>query len=318
MSKQFEPRKFAPGSARRSFKGGVYRKEVDPVTGVVKSVQVPKAYWEQPDSAIPLEDLLEFWEHNDTQFTSERVAELNDRLCHEYVDIICTYDYETSGDPEDFKRLVDAKESFFDAVAKIDGWPYWKYTHQKSWRDDKNLVTGRFFDYCPEYESYREYRAAGRDKSMTEYGQWRRDCLYNAKNKPLMPGVALNFQYRDEELQLGEIEMQSNMLGSDFEQVSIYQYLDRRSLVPTPGMPDLEILRHEIVEETGVDIEPDKFVKIVAERAVEQPAVTPGKVAEKKQKTKRELEMEDLERLVAELKSAAEHVAERSGDSYGW
>ena len=45
MSKQFEPRKFAPGSARRSFKGGVYRTVLDPETGKSKSVQVPRAYW---------------------------------------------------------------------------------------------------------------------------------------------------------------------------------------------------------------------------------------------------------------------------------
>ena len=323
MSKQFEPRKFAGGSARRSFKGGVWRQEVDPETGATRSVQVPRSHWEQPDDAIPLTELPEFWEHNNTQFTDERVAALNDRLCHDYLEIVCTYDYMVSGDPEDFKRLVDEKEAFFDAVAEIDGWPYWKYTKQNSWRENRNLVTGKFFEYCPEYESYREYRAAGRDKSSTAYGQWRRDCMYNYKHMPALPGTGTGFRYRDEELQLGEIEMQAHMDGSDFEQISIYQYLDNKALVPTPGMPDLAIIRHEIVEQAGVDVEPDEFVRIVAEHAARQADIQAAPDAapagpKPRTKTRRELEMEDLDRLVAGLRQAGEHTTERSVDSYGW
>ena len=317
------------GYKRRDFRGGVYRREMDAETGEEKSVQVPASYWTQDEDDIPLDMLTEFWEHNNTQFTQEWRQSFNDRLCRDYIWISFFYDPETSPDSgATHGGLVEQKESFFDSVRKIEKWPFQDYTVQKTPRSG-SLVSDAFFEHCPEYAEYLAYKSTrfrSEDKRAGHsYADWRAERL-RMDSQPGLPQSA-GYEYRDEILQLGDIEADIHAGPSAYERTSIYEYLAGKNLVPLPGAPELSVIRGEAeapsAEQAGkAAFVPEAAVPEAAELLPEQEGARgasdgwlpdaqaesdapsgnpPEQDNDKKAKTRRQLAMDDLNRRVADL-----------------
>lgn len=339
MSRVYAHRKYAPGYARRSFKGGVYRQEQDPVTGEVKKVRVPASYWQQPEECVALDALPEFWEHNNTQFTSEWRRAFNDRLISDYLDIVFASDPEvSSASNATYGELVRQKEAFFDAVTTIDKWPFWKYTVQKQFREG-SLVSDRFHEACPEYSDYLAYKSTRNrpfsERQGVEYADWRRTCLDLDKKgvSPYQISGTENYEYRDEELQLGEIELSYEIEVPENIRHGLYEYFSGLDLVPGLREVDWDDIYDKVTEILGKNVSIESFEQAVIEHVDRQReiaavqsreasddrhdnrVVKPG--AAEPRKSVRELQMKDLDRLVADLYRSSSGK-ERGVGGYGW
>lgn len=281
MASIYNSRRMASGNSRRSFRGGVYREELD-AHGQVKKVRVPAAYWKQPEDAIPLAGLKEYWEHNNTQFTPEWHRAFNQRLRHDYLDICMTYDPEVCAEPRGAtnEEFLKKQEAFFDQVAELDKWPFWKYTKQTKFREfygtggNTGIVSAETKDYFGLYDDYLDYRgyrfrAGSRGR---EYGEYRRTLLARDKapGNPYQISGQNGYQYRDEDEQLGDMTLEQPMAEkSEYKQISIYAYLSPGNLVPRVGMPDLDAMRREYEDRTGVRVPDEELVSAAAKRAAE-------------------------------------------------
>lgn len=346
MASIYPPRKQAPGAARRNFRGGVWKQEIGE-HGQVKSVQVPASYWRQPEEVIPLDGLKEYWEHNNTQFTRSWHKAFNQRLKDDYLYLCMTYDPELCEDPQgtSHKKFVEKQEQFFDQVAELDRWPFWKYTKQKTFRSfpsDKGIVSQEFKDYCQVYDAYLDYKSYRfrKDDRACEYRDWRREMLWRDESvlsRYSISGQA-GYQYRDEDEQLGDMSLQQDMPEpTEYRQTSIYDYLVQGHLVPHVGMSDLDAMRREYESEFDTEVS-DNEALIAAAKAMAKEAkqaerdaarqpdvkpdedvrVIPGGLADTdagddEAAKKPGRDMSDLNRLVADLESGKQEESQ-----YGW